>query len=248
MKKLLICLLLPLCMGGCKSYMGETQEAFYDNLGYDLYRYVELYYCEHLDYPSKDQLYDFCWEIVNSANGHAFETYDAYMEKEGMNQVYDTGAEPLLHFLHTNSSHLLFKRNGKDLRISWDGKARQKIKLNCRDIINSRRRHNLFCMYDSLGNVRRVNSDEEDIFFSLREKVRTKHYQIPEEAIAWEWVLLRYDRNLGYQSFYPSSLRVEKIPYLKSLGEALDTFLLNRNKQMIQFVTAVPKKEKYRKR
>ena len=52
--------------------------------------------------------------------------------------------------------------------------------------------------------------------------------------------LLRYDRDEGYQVFYPSGNRLNSNAYLSKLGCALDTFLLNRDIQMIQFVTNLP--------
>ena len=52
--------------------------------------------------------------------------------------------------------------------------------------------------------------------------------------------LLRYDRDRGYQLYSPSKSRIKQSIYLNKLGCALDTFLLNRDIQMIQFVTNLP--------
>ena len=64
---------------------------------YDLSRYIKDYYCIYLKYPTVNELCDFCWDIVNSANEYRFRTYCEYQNEERLN-INGTGAEYLLSF------------------------------------------------------------------------------------------------------------------------------------------------------
>ena len=67
-----------------------------------------------------------------------------------------------------------------------------------------------------------------------------KYYFDQELKRASENILLRYNRDTGYKVFCSTKVDIDKNDYLKELGCSLDTFLLNRNIQMIQFITTVP--------
>ena len=77
-------------------------------------------------------------------------------------------------------------------------------------------------------------------FINLRKNICQKYYFDQELKRASENILLRYNRDTGYKVFCSTKVDIDKNDYLKELGCSLDTFLLNRNIQMIQFITTVP--------
>lgn len=99
--------------------------------------------------------------------------------------------------------------------------------------------------YDMQGNYS-LDFDYEEDFQKIRKEVRDKC--VPDTTLWSEFhtCLLRFDRIKGYQLYYPSKNKIKENIYLKELGCALDNFLLNRNLQMIQFVTNLPQSYLYK--
>ena len=82
--------------------------------------------------------------------------------------------------------------------------------------------------------------DYEEEFYIIRKEIRDKYVTDTMQRSKFQPCLLRYDRDRGYQLYSPSKSRIKQSIYLNKLGCALDTFLLNRDIQMIQFVTNLP--------
>ena len=99
---------------------------------------------------------------------------------------------------------------------------------------------------EKIGFDRITKSWYEEDFQKIRKEVRDKC--VPDTTLWSEFhtCLLRFDRIKGYQLYYPSKNKIKENIYLKELGCALDTFLLNRNLQMIQFVTNLPQSYLYK--
>ena len=81
----------------------------------------------------------------------------------------------------------------------------------------------------------------EESFLEITKEIRDKYLTDSVQQGKLQTCLLRYDRDKGYQVFCPPDKRISSNTYLSKLGCALDTFLLNRDIQMVQFVTNLPK-------
>lgn len=107
----------------------------------------------------------------------------------------------------------------------------------CEMITDNRYKFTYF--YNSSGNYRMDFEYEED-FNRIRKEIRDKF--MPDTTLYSKYLkcLFRHDRTKGYLIYCPSENKIKENGYLKELGCLLDTFLLNRNIQMIQFVTNLP--------
>ena len=239
MKKNVIYLVFFFLLLGFVSSRPEKDVAIHD-LQYDLSRYIKDYYCIYLKYPTVNELCDFCWDIVNSANECRFRTYCEYQNEERLN-INGTGAEYLLSFLKENHDNILFQKEGQILVILWQSKLLQTVHLNYCDLINeSYNRWNFFSFFDSLGNYKRIDNDEED-FIAMRKKVKQKYQSVDNgQGEILKPYLIRYDRISKYAFLCPQDSEIASKPYLKDFEILLDSFLLKKKMQMIQFVSFIP--------
>lgn len=231
-------LILLLCLYSCKSsfLIFESTDYTLQRFEYDISRYVKLYYTSYLEYPDTEKLWLYCWEITNSANNYRFQSFTDY-EKAGPKDTNATGAESFLRFLSNNKKRISLKKEKGKLLVLLNGKEILLINHDYCEMKNDQReQHNLYRLFDSLGVSKPIDFDDEKTFYNLRKQIHQKHYSSKPTQESYEKVLLRYDRDRGYK-VYCLSASIDENDYLKELATALDTFLLNRKEQMIQFVT-----------
>ena len=140
-----------------------------------------------------------------------------------------------------NHDNILFQKEGQILVILWQSKLLQTVHLNYCDLINeSYNRWNFFSFFDSLGNYKRIDNDEED-FIAMRKKVKQKYQSVDNgQGEILKPYLIRYDRISKYAFLCPQDSEIASKPYLKDFEILLDSFLLKKKMQMIQFVSFIP--------
>lgn len=241
MKKYLLIILFPLSsLFSCKSSLPDSAQANYTSHDaiYDMSRYIKMYYCSYLDYPNIENLHTYCWRITNSANDFHFQSFTDY-EKAGKRNTNGTGVESLLGFLLKNNQQLVFERKGGTLQILWKSKKFFLLDYDyCKMKDDYREQKNFYCLFDSLGVSMPMDFDDEEIFYELRNKTHQKYYP-NKQSQPIKTTILRYNINTGYQSYCLTDISIYKNKYLKELAYALDTFLLNRDMQTIQFIESV---------
>lgn len=226
-------LILVLC--SCKSLPSKESNLPGYDFKFDLYSHVKWYYRANLKYPSIEELYDYCWGIVNDANGNKYASFNDF-EKATQKNV--TGRESLLHHLSLYKDDISFEKKDKSMDILWKGKKWMKIKIELCEMIKEK--SYLFTYFYKSPNNYSKDFNYEESFLSVKKEIRDKYLTDSVQRGKLQTCLLRYDRDEGYQVFYPSGNRLNSNAYLSKLGCALDTFLLNRDIQMIQFVTNLP--------
>lgn len=238
MKKLIVYLICSLFIVpySCKSLSSrDTNIPDYD-FKYDLYNHVKWYYRVNLKYPSFKELFEYYWQIVNDANDNKFSSFYDF-EKAVHKNI--TGRESLLQHLTLYKDKIVFEEKDNSLDIIWKGKKWMKIKFDLCEMIKEK--SFLFTyFYDSSGKHCK-DFDYEDCFYKIRKGIRNKYL---EDSVHWNTThpcLLRYDREKGYKVYCPSNSKMKQSTYLNKLGCTLDTFLLNRDIQTIQFVINLPK-------
>jgi hypothetical protein len=103
-----------------------------------------------------------------------------------------------------------------------------------------KKKSSLFTYFYNSSGYCSKDFDYEEEFYIIRKEIRNKYVTDTMQRSKFQPCLLRYDRDRGYQLYSPSKSRIKQSIYLNKLGCALDTFLLNRDIQMIQFVTNLP--------
>ena len=103
-----------------------------------------------------------------------------------------------------------------------------------------KKKSSLFTYFYNSSGYCSKDFDYEEEFYIIRKEIRDKYVTDTMQRSKFQPCLLRYDRDRGYQLYSPSKSRIKQSIYLNKLGCALDTFLLNRDIQMIQFVTKLP--------
>ena len=235
---IMLCINLS-CSNDLLFVTGTTNYIFRD-LAYDVNRYVKLYYCDYLKYPTVDELYTYCWRITNSANDFRFQSFTEFEKVEKM-KTNGTGVEDLLRFMLKNKTDLAFRQSRGELYVLWKGKKAFRVNYDyCLLKDNYRDQWHFYCFFDSVGVAIPMDANAEDSFINLRKNICQKYYFDQELKRASENILLRYNRDTGYKVFCSTKVDIDKNDYLKELGCSLDTFLLNRNIQMIQFITTAP--------
>ena len=226
-------LILVLC--SCKSLPSKESNLPDYDFKYDLYSHLKWYYRANLKYPSIKELYDFYWGIINEANENQYATFNDF---EKATQKNMTGRESLLRHLSLYKDDISFEKKDKSMDILWKGKKWMKIKIELCEMIKEK--SYLFTyFYKSLDDYSRDFNYEES-FLEIKKEIRDKYLTDSVQRDKLQTCLLRYDTDKGYQVFCPSDSRIKQNTYLSKLGCALDTFLLNRDIQMIQFVTNLP--------
>lgn len=221
---------------------GPTNYTFRD-LGYDVNRYVKLYYCNYLKYPTVEELYTYCWRITNSANDFRFRSFTEFEKVEKM-KTNGTGAEDFLRFLLNNKINLAFRQSRGELHVLWKDKKVFRVNYDYCSLKDSYRdQWHLYCFFDSAGVAIPMDANAEDSFINLRKKIRQKYILCQSPGIISENLLLRFSRGGGYIVYCPTEINIYENNYLEELRCSLDTFLQNRNMQTIQFVTTVLKQK-----
>lgn len=240
-KSMLAVILFWLSLSGCNTVLFNAKSVDYvSSLEYDLFRYVKSYYCIYLEYPSIEELYTYCWGITNSANDFRFQSFADYA-KAPKSETNGTGAEDFLCFLSENKTNLTFIEKRGKLQVLWKGRKAFQLDYDyCKMKDNYRDKWKFYCFFDSIDAFTPMSFDDEDTFIRLRKEIYQKYYSDRLLQPSSKTILLRYNRDTGYKVFCPTEVDVYANNYLKELGCALDTFLLNRNVQMIQFITVVP--------
>lgn len=229
-----ICGLIPV-LYGCKSHSFKEPGFLDYELKVEFYNHVKWYYRANLKYPSEEELCQFCWEIINDANDNRYSSFSDFEKADRKNF---TGRENLLRYLSLYEKEFSFEKKNKAMDILWKGKKWMRIKLELCEMI--KRKPALFTYFYSSGSSYSKDFDYEDCFYKMRKDIRDEYLTDSIEEGRIEPCLLRYDREKGYRMYYPLNRIMRENLYLNKLGCALDTFLLNRNIQMIQFVTNVP--------
>lgn len=220
-----------LLLYGCKSVsLSSDIPADYD-LKFDIYSHIKWYFRANLKYPSVDELRNFCWEIINEANNNTFSSFNEY---ENASQKKTTGREELLQCLSSNGNKISFKQEKEVMYVLWKGRKWIKIELNLCDMIKSR--GYLFTYFYNSSGHNFKDFDYEEQFRKIEKEIYHKY----AKGTKYQPCLLKYDRNKGYEVYCSSSNETKQSVYLKKMECVLDTFLINRDIQMIQFVTNLP--------
>lgn len=235
---LLIVLLLVLY--SCKSIALYDTSTDYD-FKFDLYSQVKMYFRANLKYPTVNELWDYCWKITNEVNDNTFLSFDDF-DKAAYKNV--SGREELLQHLSLYKKEISFQFKKGAMFVLWKNKKWFKIEFDLGEMIADNG-YKFVYFYDMQGNYS-LDFDYEEDFQKIRKEVRDKC--VPDTTLWSEFhtCLLRFDRIKGYQLYYLSKNKIKENIYLKELGCALDNFLLNRNLQMIQFVTNLPQSYLYK--
>lgn len=236
--RMLIYIVTLSLMTGCMSF--RVKESEEQELLYDVHRYVRGYYCIYLQYPTVDELFEYCWNMTNGVNDYRFQSYSEYMKVK--EDAYTAGSENILNFLHRNRKDIQFVESNGNLIFYFKSKKMLVFNYDYCSLQKDREMTwEFFHLFDSTGIRRVVNNDEED-FFSMREEVRQEWLLLRDlKPNVFRYpTLLRYSRKTGYTFFCPINPMLHENSYLKNLGVALDTFLLNRNMETIQCVTLIP--------
>ena len=155
----------PLCIVGAVNYT-------FDDLAYDVSRYIKLYYCDYLQYPTVEELYAYCWRITNSANDFRFQSFTEFEKVEKM-KTNGTGAEDLLRFLLKNKTDLAFRQSRGELYVLWKGKKAFRVNYDyCLLKDNYRDQWHFYCCFDSAGIAIPMDANAEDSFINLRKNIR----------------------------------------------------------------------------
>lgn len=202
---------------------------------YDIYSHIRMYFRANLKYPSVDELRNFCWEIINEANDNIFSSFEEY---DNAPQKIATGREDLLRCLLSNSNEISFEQETKAMYVLWKGRKWIKIEFDLCEMIKTR--SYLFTyFYDSDGHYT-MDFDYAEELYKMGRDMREKYLTDSVHFNGFKPSLLRYDRNKRYQVCCPLNCEVKQNAYFNEFGCALDTFLLNRDIQMVQFVIGLP--------
>lgn len=226
---------LVLVLYSCKSLTSKENSLPDYDFKFDLYSHVKWYYRANLKYPSIEELYDFCWEIINEANESKYTSFDDF-EKATQKNV--TGRESLLQHLSLYKDDISFEKKDKLMDILWKGKRWMRIKFELCEMIKEK--SYLFTYFYKSPDSYSKDFSYEESFLEMKKEIRDKYLTDSVKQDKFQTCLLRYDTDKGYQVFCPLDSRMEQNAYLSKLGCALDTFLLNRDIQMIQFVINLP--------
>ena len=244
MKQILIYISTLFLTLSCTSI--KIHKNWYANLQYDVGRYTMDYYYTYLEYPNVEELSDYCWNLANSANDYRFPSYAEYKNEKKSN-INGTGVEDFLHFLMNNQKDLSFKPKKGEMAFLWKSKIVLTFDLDyCQLQIEPNQASNFFCLFDSTATHKIIVDNDEEDFYILRNNVKQmwlSAHKLDQEVFNTS-VLIRYNRKRGYILFCPTDSITSKNSYLEDMGMALDTFLLKRNAEMIQFVTLIPYVEK----
>ncbi len=239
-KKLLgIFIVISLC--ACKSATFDTKLANYslEDLEYDMYRYVKMYYCQYLTFPSLEELYSYCWDITNSVNGYQYPSFFEY-EKAGIRNTNAAGAESFNQFLFYNKNNLTFQEKGEILRILWKKKGLFEMHFDYCEMKNDiSNLHQFSNYYNSSGVASLIDFDVVDSIYSFERNLLKKYHLDQHPLQKREKLLLRYNINDGYRSLCYTNLDISKNKFLRDLKCVLDTFLLNKNVEMMQLILSV---------
>lgn len=250
MRKILAIILLSF-MAGCSSVKERSIWYNWYNIQYDAATYIPFYYYTYLRFPNVKELSDYCWNIVNSAYGYRFASYAEYQaeyqQNENKRNIYENnigGVEDFFQFLMKNQKELSFKMRKGKMAFYWKSKIVLTFDFDLCELQNERERvWDFFHLFDATETRTIIDIDPSDDFCRMRENVKNTwladHKQ--EIQVFDHFVLLRYNRTRGYTLYCPPDSITTENSYLKKLGVALDTFLVNRNVETIQFVTAVPR-------
>ena len=227
---------LFLVIYSCKSLPSGGGDSIDYDFKFDLYSHVKWYYRANLKYPSVEELKIFCWEMIDDANDNTFSSFSDF--EKAINKKR-TGREDLLRYLSLHKDDILFEVRNKSMNVLWKGKKWMKFKFDLCEMI--KKRSSLFTYFYNSSGYCSKDFDYEEDFYIIRKEIRDKYVTDTVQRSKFQSCLLRYDRDRGYQLCSPSKSRIIQNIYLNKLGCALDTFLLNRDIQMIQFVTNLPK-------
>ena len=226
---------LFLVIYSCKSLPSEGGNSIDYDFKFDLYSHVKWYYRANLKYPSVGELKNFCWKIIDDANDNTFSSFSDF--EKSINKKR-TGREDLLQYLSMHKDDLSFEIKNKSMDVFWKGKKWMKFKFDLGEMI--KKKSSLFTYFYNSSGYCSKDFDYEEEFYIIRKEIRDKYVTDTMQRSKFQPCLLRYDRDRGYQLYSPSKSRIKQSIYLNKLGCALDTFLLNRDIQMIQFVTNLP--------
>ena len=142
---IMLCINLS-CSNDLLFVTGTTNYIFRD-LAYDVNRYVKLYYCDYLKYPTVDELYTYCWRITNSANDFCFQSFTEFEKVEKM-KTNGTGVENLLRFMLKNKTDLAFRQSRGELYVLWKGKKAFRVNYDyCLLKDNYRDQWHFYCFW-----------------------------------------------------------------------------------------------------
>ena len=226
-------LILVLC--SCKSLPSKENSLLGYDFKSDLYNHMKWYYRANLKYPSIEELYDFYWRIINDANENKYASFNDFEKAIQKNM---TGRESLLQHLSLYKDDISFDKKDKSIDILWKGKKWMKIKFELCEMIKEK--SYLFTYFYKSPDNYSKDFNYEESFGKIKKEIRDKYLTDSAQWDKLQTCLLRYDTDKGYQIFCPSDSRIKQNIYLSKLGCALDTFLLNRDIQMIQFVINLP--------
>ena len=220
---------------GCRSItLSKDIPADYD-FKYDIYSHIRMYFRANLKYPSVDELQNFCWEIINEANDNIFSSFKEY---DNASQKIATGREDFLRCLLSHSNEISFKQETKAMYVLWKGRKWIKIEFDLCEMIKTR--GYLFTyFYDSAGHYT-MDFDSAEELYKIGRNMHDKYLTDSLCLNGFRLSLLRYDRNKRYQIYCPLNCEIKQNAYFNELGCVLDTFLLNRDMQMVQFAADLP--------
>lgn len=208
-----------------------------NNFGFDFYRYTRDYYSIYLRYPSKDELLNYCWDMTNIANGERFKNIEEFLS------YGEDDDESFLLFYYRNFDNILFEENDGELYIHYEDGQTMHLNLGYCDVLeHNSPKLSLFChacLFDSLGTIQRIGDADDDVLITL-----ITHFQKSIDPLyekKYQRMLLRYNLHSKYRVCCPIELdTIVTNESFKNLALSLDTFIINRGAETIQFIMTVP--------
>lgn len=241
MKKFFFTVLILCLFCGCKvSRLAEAKivESWYNDWMYDIYRYTQLYYCRELKYPTYDELWTFCWNLVNSANNYRFSSYEEY-ENTPNSEINGMGAEALLHFLSDENRRKDFSlEKRKDaLYFCWKKEAYGKMKVDIPYLIqDAGRRTNFYFFYNDRGEASYINDEDQQVLIKGLKDIYKSRYKDEKIYRKGSYVLIRYSSTGNYKLICPKKISSSQYKLLEDLKPSFENILYKNGMREIQYV------------
>ena len=217
------------------------------NVEENLYWRVNDFYDAYLRYPETlDELSDFIWQIVNAE--YEYKSFDLYLKSAP--PIFTRDAKTLDFILNNRDKMHMAQKQGR-LIITYKHKKIEIQKNVCKDLeMPLEKSHFIYKLntceiFDSDGRIMRnyYNDDFIELLTSVKKQYLCKHPNIDVNKLIYS--AFRYNKHDGLVMLCPQvKVNIKNNLYLKDLSFSLDTFINERDINIIQFIIGVPNEKK----